>query len=131
MPSTILILEDEPDLLRAMVVRLTAAGFLCTTARNGKEGLVKLEESQPDVVITDLLMPEMDGYDMVHYLRSHEQTATIPVIVLTAVPKSALDQRTAELGASCIMHKPFDSEQLLAAVNNVLRIRQSGGSTHG
>ena len=66
MPPRLLVVEDEPELLRALRVRFTAAGFTCETAANGKEGLAKLEGWRPDLIVADLVMPEMDGYEMVH-----------------------------------------------------------------
>ena len=127
----LLLVEDEPELLQALRVRLTAAGFLCETARNGKEALACLARQQPDVIIADLVMPEMDGYEMVERVQSDQRTASIPVIVLTAVPGHALDRRAAQLHPACIMHKPFESEHLVSAVRALVDPQASGGARHG
>ena len=134
MASRILVVDDEPELLRALVVRLTHAGFTCESAQDGKEGLEKSQRFHPDLVIADLVMPEMDGYEMCHHLKAEAGTASIPIIVLTAVPQHALDQRAKTLGAARIMHKPFDSVELLSAVREVLTGASQhvkGGSCHG
>ena len=131
MASRILVVDDEPELLRALVVRLTAAGFTCEAAQDGKEGLEKTQRARPDLIIADLVMPEMDGYEMCHRLKAEAGTASIPVIVLTAVPQHALDQRTKALGVARIMHKPFDSMELVSAVREVLVRAVPGGLHHG
>ena len=131
MPSRILLVEDEPELRRALRVRLTAAGFLCETADDGKEGLAKSRQWQPHLIVADLIMPEMDGYEMVRHLKADAQTASIPVVVLTAVPSYSLAPRLAELHAARVIHKPFDSTDLLVAVRDVLATTGGGGMQHG
>ena len=131
MPPRLLVVEDEPELLRALRVRLTAAGFACETAVNGQAGLAKLERWQPDLIIADLVMPEMDGYEMVRRVQLNDRTAAIPVIVLTAVPEHALDRRLTQLNVARIFHKPFDSEQLVVAVRELLALPTPGGPHHG
>ena len=123
----ILLLDDEPDLLRALSVRLRAAGYQCDTARNGKEGLAKIAQQHPDLVITDLIMPQIDGAQFIRYLRADTRTSNIPVIVLTAVPKHSnlpLDQ---ELGVTRVIHKPFDSDELISVVQGIVGAIPSGG----
>ena len=130
MSNRILIVEDEPELLRALRVRLSAAGFACETASDGKEGLVKSQQWQPDLIIADLIMPQMDGYDMVRYLKADEHTASIPIVVLTAIPAYSLEPRLKELHAARIMHKAFDSADLLIAVREILATTTPGGPSH-
>jgi CheY-like chemotaxis protein len=131
MASRILLVDDEPELLRALCVRLTAAGFVCESAADGKEALAKTQRWHPDLIIADLVMPHMDGYEMCRQLKSDEQTAAIPVVVLTAVPEHALGQRAKELGAVRIMHKPFDSVELVSTVRDVIGHIKPGGPRHG
>lgn len=127
----ILIVEDEPELLHALRVRLSAAGYACETAVNGKEALATLARWRPDLIIADLVMPEMDGYEMVERVQCDERTAAIPVIVLTAVPEHALDRRIDHLRVARIMHKPFDSNGLIAAIRELLTTPAPGGPHHG
>jgi len=130
MSSRILVVDDEPELLQALCVRLTAEGFACTTANNGREALERLKADLPDLIILDLLMPEVSGYEVCRRLQDDPQTAQIPVIVLTAVPQRAIIQ-TMDLGASSILHKPFDTTILLATVRHLLKLPSPGGSRDG
>lgn len=132
MSGNILIVEDEPEIMQALRVRLTAGGFRCETASNGKEALQKVEAQRPDLIIADLVMPVMDGYEMVERLKGDARTAAIPVVVLTALPDRS--PRTAkELKAERVMRKPFDSAALLRAVQELLPGSEtaSGGTGHG
>lgn len=131
MKPHILVVEDEPELLQALRVRLTASGFSCETAENGEEGLLKLSTSQPDLIIADLLMPVMDGYEMCRRLKSDARTASIPVVILTAVPERALERQVYHLGAASIMHKPFESGALIATVRDALAMTTVGGVSDG
>ena len=131
MTPHILVVEDEPELLQALRIRLIASGFSCETAENGKEGLTKLSTCQPDLIIADLLMPEMDGYEMCQRLKSDARTASIPVVVLTAVPERGLERQVYHLGAASIMHKPFESGELIATVRDVLATTTRGGTPNG
>ena len=131
MGSRILIVDDEPELLRALFIRLTAAGFTCEAATDGTEALAKIQQRCPDLILTDLVMSDMDGYEMCRQLKSNQRTAAIPVVVLTAVPARALNRHAEHLGAACIMHKPFDSAELLTTVRDILAKTGRGGADHG
>jgi len=120
MAGRILVVEDEPQLLQAITIRLTAAGFNCETAVNGKEALAKLGDWVPDLIIADLLMPEMDGYTLVQHLKANPRTAAVPIIVLTAVPDHVLARRAEELKGTCVLHKPFETNELLATLRTML-----------
>ena len=120
MSQQVLIVDDEPDLLRALSVRLSAAGFVCQTAQDGVDALTKLQTYRPDLIIVDLVMPNMDGFELCQRLKEDAVTASIPVLVLTAVPPYALGPRLSGLGAVRVLHKPFDSIELVAAVRGAL-----------
>ena len=127
----VLVVDDEPELLQALCVRLTAEGFACETASNGQEALERIKAQRPDLIILDLIMPEVSGYVVCRQLQDDPQTAHLPVIVLTAVPQRAIIQ-TAELGAATILHKPFDTAILLATVRHLLKLPSSpGGVSNG
>lgn len=85
MEKTILIIEDEQDLREAMSDVLIEAGFLVTTAVNGEEGLTRAKTNHPDLILLDLMMPVMNGHEMLHALRSDEWGKTAKVIILTAM----------------------------------------------
>ena len=129
--SKILLVDDEPDLVRALSVRLRASGFECETATNGREGLAKVAQWHPDLIISDLLMPEMDGYELYRQLHTDARTATIPVMILSAAPQRELDHRLAGLDVACVMRKPFDSLDLLKAIRDVLAMTSQGDAPHG
>ncbi len=131
MAPRVLLLDDEPDLLHALSVRLTAAGLTCETAHTGTEAMAKIQSARPDLIITDLIMPEVDGFAMVRWLQRAPHTATIPVIVLTAMPKHAIDPTPQELQATHILHKPFDFQELLSLTRALLATRIPGGPSHG
>lgn len=131
MGQRILLVEDEPELLQALSVRLTASGFECRLAANGLEALAIAQAWAPQLVIADLVMPEMDGYTLVQRLRQDPATAPIPIMVLTAVPAFARESRQ-ELRGVHVIQKPFDSEQLLLTARRLLgQNASSGGLSHG
>src|SRR3990167_8082182 len=126
----ILVVDDEPELLKALRVRLTAEGFACETASNGREALDRIKAQRPDLIILDLIMPEVTGYEVCRQLQDDPRTAALPILVLTAVPQRAIVQ-TAELGAATILHKPFDTAILLATVRHLLKLPSPGGVSNG
>ena len=120
MGARILIADDEPKLLQAVAIRLTASGFTCEIASNGREALEKLATWVPDLVIADLLMPEVDGYALLRQLKSDPRTGALPVIILTAVPDDMLTRRAKELKGICILQKPFETVELVNTVRRLL-----------
>ena len=131
MPHRIVILEDEPDLLLALEVRLQAAGFTCETARNGKVGLEKIRRSAPALIISDLMMPEVDGFEAIQQLREHPETAAIPIIVLTALPQHMVDHHKGQLASVYVIYKPFDFQTLVSMIRELTDTMGSGGPQHG
>lgn len=126
MAQRILVVEDEPELRRALQVRLTAAGYTCEMADDGIEGLAKARAEHPDLVVVDLIMPEADGYNLCRQLQRDERTSTIPVLVLTVVSRYLLGRRRKDqqpkrlVGQPRVLNKPFDSEEFLSAVRELL-----------
>ena len=119
--TTVLLVEDEPDLLLALSVRLRAAGYACQTAGSGDEALERLRSFRPDIIVADLLMPEMNGYELLQRLKADPKTADIPVIVLTAVPEQGRTPRAHELrSAARIVQKPYDAETLIAILRELV-----------
>jgi DNA-binding response OmpR family regulator len=132
MAHRILLVDDEPGLLRALTVRLTACGFACDTAGSGKETFEKLQaEPLPDLVVVDLLMPQVSGYEVCRRLSEDRRTARIPIVVLTAIPEGAVEQTKAWLGAARVVHKPFESQLLVSTVCEVLKVPVPGGCRNG
>ncbi len=121
MPKRLLVVDDEPNLLRAVAVTLRAAGYDVTTARSGAEALVRVAESLPDLVVSDVRMPGIDGYQLARQLRSSSHTELIPIVFLTA--KDELSDRVAGFrsGVDAYLTKPFEPDELLAVIANILR----------
>lgn len=120
MAKRILVVDDEAKLLRAVAVTLREEGYEVATARSGAEALVSASASVPDVIVSDIRMPRMDGYQLARALRSNPRTELIPVVFLTA--KSERKDRLAGIrtGVDAYLVKPFDPEELLAVVANLL-----------
>ena len=120
MSKRILIVDDEPKLLSAVAETLSDEGYQVTTAKSGMEALVRLAESVPDLIISDVRMPGMDGYQLVGTLRSNPRTELIPIIFLTA--KGRREDRITGFrnGVDAYVTKPFDPEELLVIIANIL-----------
>ena len=117
----ILIVEDVPHILELLNVTLNFRGYPVITAANGQEALNVIAEDHPALIITDILMPKMDGYTLIQKLRSEPKTSQIPIIVLTATYISPDDKAFAlSLGAVRFMEKPIDTEEFLLSVAEVL-----------
>ena len=120
MAKRLLVVDDEAKLLRAVAVTLREEGYEVTTARSGAEALVRINEMMPDLVVSDIRMPGMDGYRLARALRSNARTALVPIIFLTA--KDERKDRLAGIrtGVDAYLVKPFDPEELIAVVSNIL-----------
>lgn len=116
---TVLVVEDNPDMIRFLVA-LLAYDYNVLTAQNGKDGLKMALERGPDLIISDVMMPEMDGFEMVRRLREDVHGARIPLIFLTARGSSEDRIQGHSGGADTYLAKPFRSEELLAAVDALL-----------
>jgi len=121
---TILVIEDDPNVRDNMHDLLTGEGFAVIGADDGREGLKEAHLRQPDLIICDIMMPDMDGYEVLRQLRSQPETQTIPFIFVTAKTSRA-DQRTGmDLGADDYLLKPFTATELLNAVTTRLTRRE-------
>jgi DNA-binding response OmpR family regulator len=114
----VLVVDDEPDLLYAIKLYLEDEGFTVFTAMNGYEALDQLKERLPDVVVLDVLMPELDGFATLKQIR---ETSTVPVIMLTARGEEADKVRGLGLGADDYVTKPFSQRELLSRIQAAIR----------
>lgn len=124
MKDRILVVDDDPDILQFVEMNLDMEGFETQTAMSGKTALEVARERPPDLVLLDVMMPEMDGLTVLRRLRSSPATSSIPVILLTAKALAEDRVRGLDLGADDYITKPFDIEELLARVKAVLRRAQ-------
>jgi DNA-binding response OmpR family regulator len=118
MPQTILIVDDEKRLVSLVESYLTQEGYRVATAYNGKEALTVANKEKPDLIILDIMMPEMNGYD---FMRVHRAEHDTPIIMLTAKVEDDDKVIGLELGADDYVVKPFKPRELMARVRNVLR----------
>lgn len=113
----ILIVEDVPNVLELLEVTLRFKGYSVITARNGEEALQVMAHQKPVLIVTDILMPRMDGYAFVQKLRLKPETRSIPVVFLSATYVTPEDKQFAlSLGAARFMEKPIDTEDFLLTV---------------
>jgi DNA-binding response OmpR family regulator len=117
----ILIVEDVPDILKLLDATLSFKGYRVVTAHNGQEALDAIQRERPALVITDIMMPKVDGFGLVHRLRINPVTREIPVIFLTATYVALEDKAFAlNIGATRFIEKPVNFEQFLGTVQELL-----------
>jgi DNA-binding NarL/FixJ family response regulator len=121
MARRLLVVDDEPNLLRAVAACLRAEGYDVTTARSGADALVSLAETVPDLIISDIRMPRMDGYQMVSRIRATARTALVPVIFLTAKDQKADRIDGFRAGVDAYITKPFEPDELLAVIVSIFK----------
>ena len=119
MSKRLLVVDDEPNLLRAVAACLQAEGYEVKTARGGQDALVSLAESIPDLIISDIRMPGMDGHALVHRIRASPRTALIPVIFLTAKDQRMDRIEGFRTGIDAYITKPFEPDELLAVITSI------------
>ena len=118
MPKTILVVDDEENLRKLVKAYLEQADFRVVTAKNGREALFLARQEKPDLIVLDLMMPEMDGYE---FIRVHRKERETPIVLLTARVEDADKVLGLELGADDYVTKPFSPRELTARVRAVLR----------
>ncbi len=117
----VLVVEDVPNVLELLEVTLRFKGYPVITARNGQEALERVNNEHPALIITDILMPKMDGFALAHALRKDPHTHQIPVIFLSATYVTAEDKKFAySLGAVRFLEKPIDTEDFLLTIAEIL-----------
>jgi DNA-binding response OmpR family regulator len=120
MPQRILVVDDNPDALAIVSSALTARGFEVMTAERGETALETVEHTPPDVILLDIMMPDMSGIEVLEKLKSMPTTAGIPVILVTAKTQDDDVISGYAVGAEYYITKPFTTRQLLYGVNLVL-----------
>jgi len=117
--AKLLVVDDENDFVGLLKTRLMSQGFDVITAENGKQGYRMTVEQKPDLLITDVLMPEMSGYDMMQKIRAEEdEIHNVPIIIMSA--RQSMQQMFEDTDARCFLSKPFEASDLLTAVNAIL-----------
>jgi diguanylate cyclase (GGDEF)-like protein len=122
--ANILVVDDNPDKLHLLEAALCLAGYRVTTATDGDEALAAIESYQPDLVITDVMMPRMNGYELAQRIRANPRTKFIPVIMQTAASRRVEDlRRASEVGALGYITDPTDLDLLLARTRTLLEFK--------
>ena len=124
-PATVLVVDDDPVILKLLEVNFEMEGFQVVRAADGFEGLERARAVLPDIVVLDVMMPRMTGYEVAKALREGHDTAHIPIIFVTARAQSTDVERGLELGVDDYVTKPFDPLDLVARVNTLLARSQT------
>jgi len=120
----VLVIDDEFDVLLLCRVNLSHAGLQVQEAKSGKAGLESALEDTPDAVVLDLMMPEMDGFEVLKRLRDDERTSAIPVVILSARTAEADRARCAALGANDYLTKPFFPDELVERLDGLISAKR-------
>ncbi|HQU82604.1 MAG TPA: response regulator transcription factor [Pyrinomonadaceae bacterium] len=120
MGKRILIVDDEAKLLKALAVTLRGEDYEVSTAANAAEALINMSKSLPDLIISDIRMPGMDGFQFAKALRQNARTDMIPIVFLTAKDERKDRLQGLRSGIDAYLTKPFDPEELLAVISNIL-----------
>src|SRR5579863_3335815 len=131
MRRRILVVDDEPDLVELVSFNLKAEGYEVITAANGMEALNQARAALPDLIVLDLMMPELDGLSVCEILRRLPSTAPIPVIMLTAWKSELTRIIGLDTGAEDYITKPFSPRDLVTRVNNALRAQEEKSFKQG
>jgi two-component system alkaline phosphatase synthesis response regulator PhoP/two-component system response regulator VicR len=121
MPKKILAVDDERHIVRLVQVNLERAGYEVITAYDGKDALEKVASEQPDLVVLDVMMPYMDGFEVLQNLRKNQATRELPVIMLTAKAQDADVFRGWQSGVDCYLTKPFNPMELISFVKRIFK----------
>ena len=120
MARTIFIADDELDFASTLRSRLEFEGFVVTTAVDGKEALQRIPDEKPDLILLDIMMPTMNGYQVCRELKINPDTRRIPVLMLTAKSQESDKFWGKEAGADAYVTKPFDMDELIAEMRALL-----------
>jgi excisionase family DNA binding protein len=117
----VLVVDDDERLREFVRVNLEMDGYSVREAANAEEGLAALEEEPPDLILLDVMMPGMDGWDMLRRVQERHGVGSIPVIMFSGKVEDDTAERAAEQGAQAFLGKPFDPQQLIAATKQLIR----------
>jgi len=131
MAKKILVVDDERHIVRLVEVNLTRAGYEILTAYDGVEALEKVKADKPDMIVLDVMMPRMDGFEVLKRLQADASTQDIPVIMLTAKAQDADIFRGWSSGVSSYLTKPFNPRELLTFVERIFQSMEDGGPGGG
>jgi CheY-like chemotaxis protein len=117
-PALILVVDDDPDILDALAEILEGEGYAVERAKHGREALQKVDARRPQLILLDLMMPVMDGYEFSQQLKTRNSAANIPIVVLSA--DRAVQAKASQIGARDFLAKPFELSDLLRIVGSMV-----------
>ena len=120
MPSTIMTVDDSPSMRMLLRAALTDLGYEVLEAEDGVQALERLDGVEPDLLITDINMPRLDGFGLIEKVREQDRHRNLPILVLTTESSEEKKQRAKEAGATGWIVKPFHPDKLAAAIRRVL-----------
>jgi len=120
MSKKILIVDDEVDIVGILSMVLQAHGYEILIAPTGPEAIARTLREEPDLILLDIKMPGLDGYEVIEGLKQLTQTSKIPIIFVSALPREEVARKVKELGATDYIPKPFESEEVVAKVKKAL-----------
>jgi adenylate cyclase len=123
-PPKILVVDDTPRNVKLLADLLSVKGYRVVTASSGREALAQLDAAQPDLVLLDVVMPEMSGYEVCRKIRENPATAMLPIVMVTALDPAEERVKGIEAGADDFLTKPINQAELLARVQSLLRIKE-------
>jgi two-component system phosphate regulon response regulator PhoB len=125
--ETILIVDDEEDIVELIKYNLKTEGYVILTAGTGEKAIKTARQSLPDLIVLDLMLPGIDGLEVTRYLKNNDQTADIPIVMVTAKGEESDVVTGLELGANDYISKPFSPRELVARIRAILRRRRKTG----
>ncbi len=123
--NTLLIVDDKPENIGILFDFLKQQQFHVLVARDGEEGLEIAQQQKPDLILLDIMMPEMDGFKVCHIMQTDEQLKEIPIIFITALQEQEAKIKAFQMGGVDYIRKPFHQEEVLARVNTHLKLKQA------
>ncbi|HCS71459.1 MAG TPA: two-component system response regulator [Rhodospirillaceae bacterium] len=119
MAKRVLLAEDEPNIVESLTFILERSGFEVATTTNGRQALEVAQSDTPDILILDVMLPELDGYEVLRRLRADTRTKTLPVLMVTAKGQREDRETAMKCGADMFITKPFVNSELIAAVEKL------------
>ena len=127
--NRILVVEDEESLLKLESILFTSKGYQVTGVRGGKDALTAIAQDAPDLVVLDLMLPDMDGFEVCRSIKENPDTSAIPVVMLTAKKSSRDLERGRQVGADAYITKPFKSVKVLEVIEGLLNNQVAKGES--
>ncbi|AJY50876.1 MULTISPECIES: response regulator [Halomonadaceae] len=118
--AKVLVVDDEPNIVLSLEFLMEQAGFEVVTAEDGEQALARVTDSQPDLLLLDISLPGISGFDVLERLRNEEATAQLPIIMLTAHGRDVEREKGMALGADDYITKPFSTQSLVEKVKALL-----------